>query len=127
MALSADDVTMIQQLYAAYCLAIDDADGDAFSACFTPDGSLGGAGGDPLVGPAALSRFAERARPGLRHVVTNVHVEGEGDYAEGRAYLVAYSAIGGVTSLLSTGRYRDELVRTAGQWKFAARRFTPDG
>ena len=44
MALSGDDVTMIQQLYAAYCLAIDDADGDAFSACFTADGSLGGAG-----------------------------------------------------------------------------------
>ncbi len=127
MALSADDVTMIQLLYSAYCPAIDDADGDAFSACFTPDGSLGGAGGDPLVGPVALSRFADRARPGLRHVVTNVHVEGEGDYAQGRAYLVAFSASGGVTSLLSTGRYRDELVRTARKWRFAARRFTPDG
>jgi|HubBroStandDraft_5_1064220.scaffolds.fasta_scaffold389698_1 hypothetical protein len=127
MALSADDVTMIQQLYAAYCLAIDDADGDAFSACFTPDGSLGGAGGEPLVGSVALSRFAGRRRPGLRHVVTNVHVDGEGDYAQGRAYLVAYGVSGGVTSLISTGSYRDELVRTAGKWRYAARRFTPDG
>jgi uncharacterized protein (TIGR02246 family) len=127
MALGADDVTMIQQLYAAYCLAIDDGDGGAFSACFTPDGSLGGGGGDPLVGPVALSRFVERVRAGVRHVATNVHVEGEGDSAQGRAYLAAYSTSGGVTSLLSTGRYRDELVRNAGKWRFSARHFTPDG
>jgi len=84
MALSGDDVTMIHQLYAAYCLAIDDADGDAGSVpVSTADGSLGGAGGDPLVGPVALSRFAERAGLAFEHVVTNVHVEGEGDCAAG--------------------------------------------
>jgi hypothetical protein len=63
----------------------------------------------------------------MRHLVTNVHADGDGDRARGRGYLVAYTATGGSTSLLSTGGYRDDLQRVGGRWLFAARQFTPDG
>jgi SnoaL-like domain len=64
-------------------------------------------------------------QPGLRHAVFNVHVEGDGDAAEGRAYVAAYSVAGPAT-LVTTGRYRDELERVHGTWRFARRCFTPD-
>jgi hypothetical protein len=126
MALSTDDLVAIQQLYAAYCHAIDDVDGKAFSACFTPGGSLNGAAGDAIAGTEALTTFAEGMVPGIRHVVANVHVEGEADDARGRAYVIVYARAGGATTLLTTGRYRDELERIDGTWLFASRYFTAD-
>jgi uncharacterized protein (TIGR02246 family) len=127
MALSTHDITAIRQLYSAYCLAVDDGDGEAFSACFTADGSLD-AGGQLLSGADQLGRFADQvpiSRPGIRHVVTNVHVEGDGDEAQGRAYLIAY-ATGEAAKLLITGQYRDAFRRVDGTWLFAERHFTPD-
>jgi hypothetical protein len=128
MSLNHDDVTGIHQLYAAYCLAVDDGDGKAFSACFTPEGSLD-PGGNPIVGADALTSFADgvpTSVPGIRHVVTNIHVEGDGDEAQGRAYLAVYTATGATTNLMLTGQYRDRLRRIDGAWLFAERRMTAD-
>jgi uncharacterized protein (TIGR02246 family) len=128
MTLSNADVTEMHQLYAAYCLAVDDGDGKAFSSCFTEDGSVD-TGGPSISGTDQLESFAEgvpASVPGIRHVVSNVHVVGDGDDAQGRAYVIAYSAAGGKASLLITGRYRDSLRRVDGTWLFAKRHFTPD-
>ena len=128
MALTTDDITAIQQLYGLYCHAIDDGDGKTFSSCFTPDGYLGGVG-KPLVGTEKLAQFAERtgnSGMGLRHVAAGIYVDGDGDDAQGRAYLVAYNG-GDAAKFRASGRYRDRLRRVDGKWLFVERRFTPDG
>ena len=128
MPLTIDDVTAIQQLYARYCHTLDDGDGEAFSACFTPEGSLGGAGGS-VAGREKLERFATKiAASGrnLRHLNSGIWIEGDGDEAVGRAYLLAYSGSGPTPEFLSSGRYRDSLRRVDGAWLFVQRDFTPD-
>jgi len=128
MPLGADDITAIHQLYSAYCLAADDGDGAAYSSCFTPDGSVGGMG-RPVSGHERLAKLGAGfsvTTPGVRHVVVNVHADGDGDEAQGRAYLIAYAAGAGGSKLLTTGRYRDRLRRIDGRWLFAERLFTPD-
>ena len=128
MSLSNDDVTEIQQLYAAYCLAVDDGDGQAFSACFTADGSLD-PGANPIIGTDNLTTFADgvpTSVPGIRHIVTNLHIGGDGDHATGRSYLAVYTTTGGTAKLLLTGRYNDTLRRDHGTWLFAERHMTPD-
>jgi hypothetical protein len=126
MALTTDDIVAIQQLYTGYCHAIDELDGESFSNCFSPQGSLSSAGRTPLVGREALAKFAGRLHPGLRHVVFNVHVDGNGDDARGRAYFAAYTVAERPPTLLVTGRYRDTLTRASGTWLFAERQATPD-
>lgn len=128
MALGTDDIIAIHQLYSAYCLHADDGNGEAFSRCFTSNGSLGGATGD-IEGSDKLARFAQGIpgrNPGVRHVVVNVYAEGDGEVAEGRAYLIAYIGAGSNSELKTTGNYRDKLRRVDGSWKFEERYFTPD-
>jgi uncharacterized protein (TIGR02246 family) len=122
MALTTDDIVEINQLYSTYGHVLDDGDPDSFAACFTADATLGGVG-KPISGHEAFKKFAGRfMATDVRHVISGVLVEGDGDEAHGRAYLVAY--IKGV--IRSTGRYRDRLVRVDGKWLFADRSFTPD-
>jgi len=126
MGLTINDITAIHQLYSAYCLAIDDGDGKAFSACFTSNGSVGGVG-DPISGTERLTRFAEKAsRTGVRHIVANVHVDGDGDEAQGRAYFIGLSIMGAERKITITGSYRDTLRRVDGVWLFEKRAFTMD-
>ena len=125
MPLSTDDVTAIQQLYARFCNVLDDGEADAFADCFTPDATFGGVG-TPLQGHDAFRTFAQSlVGRNLRHVATGVYVEGDGDEAVGRAYLVSYRG-SRPAKLLATGRYRDRIRRVDGQWRFAERCFTPD-
>jgi ketosteroid isomerase-like protein len=130
MSLAPEDLAQIQQLYAAYCHAVDDGDGKAFSACFTSDGVLD-AGGPPVTGADGLAGFAAGvpgAVPGIRHVASNLLVDGQGDEAEGRAYLTAYTATAGAPAQpLVTGRYHDRLRRVDGRWLFSERIFRADG
>ncbi len=127
MALAAQDIMEITQLYAAYNLAVDDGDGDAFAACFVADGTLA-AGGDPISGADGLAAFAKSVPsglPGIRHVGANVAVVGDGDKATGRSYLTVVIA-GAQPQLLMTGRYRDTLRRDEGRWRFVVREFEAD-
>jgi len=127
MALATSDIVELTQLYAAYNLAVDDGDGEAFSACFVADGALV-PGGDPIAGHAALAEFARSVPtglPGIRHISSNVHVGGDGDEATGRCYLMVVIA-GAQPQVLMTGRYRDTLRRVDGGWRFVRRDFDPD-
>jgi uncharacterized protein (TIGR02246 family) len=123
--LETGDVVAIQQLYAGFCNTLDDGEADAFAECFTTDASFGGVG-TPVQGHDALRKFAvDMVGKNVRHVATGVYVEGDGDEAMGRAYLVAYRG-SRPAKLLATGRYRDRIRRVDGSWRFAERVFTPD-
>jgi uncharacterized protein (TIGR02246 family) len=123
--LETGDVVAIHQLYAGFCNTLDDGEADAFAECFTADASFGGVG-TPVRGRDALRKFAvEMVGKNIRHVATGVYVEGDGDEAVGRAYLVAYRGTR-PAKLLATGRYRDRIRRVDGSWRFVERVFTPD-
>jgi len=128
MKLTSEDVTDIQQLYAAYCHLIDEGRSEEFADLFVPEGSIE-SGGSAVAGTEKLAAFAESvpgATPGIRHVTLNVMVEGGGDEAEGRAYLFAYTSSKEGTVVRATGVYRDSFRRVDGTWKYVARRFTMD-
>ena len=128
MPLGGDDLAQIHRLYATYNHAIDDGDGDRFAACFTPDAELFPGGGEPFVGTDAIAAFAKGVPgsfPGIRHTITNIVVDGDGDTADGAAYLVVIIA-GAEPKLMMTGRYNDSLRRVTGTWLFSRRDFTPD-
>jgi hypothetical protein len=63
---------------------------------------------------------------GLRHVVTNVVVDVDGDTATSASYLQI--AVGGrPPNPVMSGRYADTLRRVDGEWRFVERALTADG
>lgn len=129
MGLSVEDRLAIQDLYSAYNHAIDYGDADAFGACFTADGSLDTGHGDPTVGTEALTAFVavvNQMMPGMRHSISNLLLEGDGDAATGRAYLWSYRAGASGHDVVLTGRYTDELRKVDGAWRFAVRTLDAD-
>jgi uncharacterized protein (TIGR02246 family) len=130
MTLPTEDVVAIQQLVAEYAHAFDSGDGAAVAACFVPDGSLDS--GVAVVGGrdalAAMVATMPELMPGGRHVVSNVHVSGEGDDANVRMYLQVFLTAGGAerTTLLLSGRYDDTVRRENGTWRFVSRVMTAD-
>jgi hypothetical protein len=127
MGLAVEDQLAIQQLYARYNHAIDFGDGDGWAACFTPDGVFNGGQG-PQQGTDALKAFAGgfASRMKARHWNTNLVVEGSGDTANGKCYLMLMNLADGKATPLVTAVYHDELKRTGGEWKFTSRSVQPD-
>jgi uncharacterized protein (TIGR02246 family) len=127
MPLSTDDLIRIQQLYARYNTAIDTGDGEAFAACFVPEGRFN-PGHGLLEGHAAIAAFAvdtHKNMPLMRHDATNIVIDGDGDEARGSAFLIGYLAGPGY-KVIVTGRYRDQLTRTRDGWRFVDRQFSMD-
>jgi 3-phenylpropionate/cinnamic acid dioxygenase small subunit len=117
----------IGELLVRYASGIDGRDWDLFRSCFTSDcraeyediGSW-----DDLEG---LTRFMVDAHAGLGHTqhrISNAAITVEGDRASARTYvdLVGMSP-DGTSGINSIGWYDDELVRTAGGWRIAHRRY----
>lgn len=130
MPLAADDVVAIQQLVADYNHLIDSGQAEAWADLFVPDGSLD-AGHTVASGRDELVEFARSTSamlPGIRHLVANVSVDGEGGDAHVTAHLQAWNATGNPaeTTLLMTGVYHDTLRRVDGVWRFVDRRLVPD-
>ena len=132
MPLSTDDVVAIQQLYARYNHLVDSGRGVDWAATFVEDGTLDTGMGFAVDGTtAARTEFGDNVpvmMPGSRHVASNVWVDGDGDTAEGSAYLqlwVADDETGG-SKLLVSGLYRDALRRTEAGWRFVTRVLVPD-
>jgi SnoaL-like domain len=78
-------------------------------------------------GHAAIRAFAERfARfheggAQLRHVISNLAAEIDGERATATCYLLNVLTHDGKSRLLAPGRYECELVKSAGQWRFHRR------
>jgi len=133
------DALAIQHVAFTYASANDDRDIAAIDACFTPDGSFGLriAGQDPI-GPFDPSTTPTRSdffsadlgaqTDQRRHVVTNLRfVEVEADRVVTLSYFTLMVTDGGVTRALTTGVYRDVMVRNDGGWLIAEKWLELDG
>lgn len=127
MTLSIEDRQAISDVFARYMWAIDSGDVEGLVSCFTEDGALESpavgryAGRDGL--RAFASRFARFRANGsqLRHVISNLLVEGRGDRAFAKCYLVTFLTKDGQSRLLGPGHYECRLRREAGIWRFESR------
>jgi ketosteroid isomerase-like protein len=121
-----EDVEAIRNVVARYCHLIDGAQVDEWIELWTDDGAMV-LGGDRTEGHDALRALAGGVDPsmGLRHVVTNVVVDVDGDAATSSSYLQILVAGPPPTAMMS-GRYEDTLRRVDGRWRFAERVMTPD-
>jgi hypothetical protein len=135
---SADEAEAIRQLLTRYNFAIDFGDAEAWTACFTSDGTfecIGVPEGSPMggrhVGADGLLAYAQRhfatAKGHARHWNWNIDIDIDGDTATMRCYLLALSVGRQRPSVISgTGIYRDTLRKVDGRWLFAERHVTVD-
>jgi hypothetical protein len=129
MGLSVDDRAEILNLLGVYNYAIDFGDAAGWAACFTEHGTFESPG-TLAKGRAELVAFAEgfsKQIPGARHWVNNIVVDGGGDSATTKAYLILYTVGGeGGPKTVATGLYNDTLTKDNGAWKFTSRKVTVD-
>jgi uncharacterized protein (TIGR02246 family) len=122
-----EDRIAISDLFVRYTTALDRGDVETLVDCFTPDGSLDSPAVGQHSGHAAIRAFAERfARfhergAQLRHVISNLAVELDGDRARATCYLVNFLTRNGKSELLAPGRYECDLVKSDGKWRFQRR------
>jgi 3-phenylpropionate/cinnamic acid dioxygenase small subunit len=125
MALSPEDRATLHDVYARYAYAFDGADADAWAALFAADGRFAPPGIPEVVGTEALREFvASRSSelPGMRHLMSNVLVEGTEAGARGSAYFLCFRlGPDGAFRIRNFGRYDDEFVKEGDTWKIARR------
>lgn len=123
----------IAELIVRYNWAIDHNDFQGWAACFAPEGVF-----DGMIGRYAahgeLSRFAAdvtkltATTPNLRHYVTNIETEVEGDHARSRCFLMMTSTTKeNGTKIVIAGEYADKLVKRNERWFFLERKVLMDG
>src|SRR5437660_4467908 len=119
-----EDRLAIHDLFVRYTTALDRGDVETIVDCFTPDGSLDSPAVGRHAGHAAIRAFAERfARfhqggAQLRHVISNLAAEIDGDRARATCYLLNVLTRNSKRECLAPGRYERELVKSAGTWRF---------
>lgn len=113
-----------------YAHFVDSGDAAALLALFAEQGSLSLPDGSTRTGRSEIAKFyplrprdAQRPRP-TNHVITNVRVENVGpDAAEVECCFQVLDRQG----LVTWGRYRDRLTRSADSWLIEQRRVVVDG
>jgi hypothetical protein len=134
--MDAIDYELIRQLLGRYNMAIDLGDAEGWAATFVPDGVFHCSGlpeGNPLggryEGTDALIAYAKTnfgiAKGRARHWNTNVLIEGDGDSATMRCYLLNLTAGAGKLAG-TTGIYEDRLRKLDGEWRFVERHIAVD-
>lgn len=121
------DRLAIEDLFVRYTTALDRGDVETIVQCFTPDAVLE----SPVVGAyrghAAIREFAARfarfreAGAQLRHVISNLAVELDGERARATCYLLNVLTRDGRSQMLAPGRYECDLVKLGGGWAFQRR------
>jgi SnoaL-like domain len=119
--LTAQDNFEIQQLYAAYNIAIDNGDAEAWAATFTPDGTF-----NQFVGHDALLNFIkiwrEKQNGATRkHWNSNLRITGNSKEAAGSVYLLLVDISTKPASILLSASYTDSLIKTKEGWRFTKR------
>jgi len=123
----------IAELIARYNYAIDHNDFRGWADCFAPEGVF-----DGMIGRYAthqeLDRFTADVQkltattPNLRHYVTNIQTEVDGDEARSRCFLLMTSTTKeGGSKVVIAGEYEDKLVKRGGKWLFTERKVRMDG
>ena len=124
---SVEDRLLINDLFVRYTTALDAGDVETIVGCFTEDGALE----SPAVGvykgrqgirdfAVRFAQFHERGAQ-LRHFISNLAVQVEGDRARATCYLLNIITRNGKTELLAPGRYDCQLVKQGGEWLFQHR------
>ena len=122
-----DDRTMINDLFVRYTTALDAGDVETIVGCFTEDGALESPAVGVYAGRQGIREFAERfARfrergSQLRHFISNLAVQVNGDQAHATCYLLNVMTRGGKTELMPPGRYDCRLMKVDGEWLFSHR------
>jgi uncharacterized protein (TIGR02246 family) len=128
-----DDRQMISDLFVRYTTALDAGDVETIVGCFTEDGALESPAVGVYAGRQGIREFAERfARfhergSQLRHFISNLAVQLEGDEARATCYLLTVITRNGKTELMPPGRYDCRLEKIDGQWLFRHRLVVLDG
>lgn len=119
--LTAQDNFEIQQLYARYNIAIDGGDAEGWAATFTPDGVFNTfSGHDALVG--FIKMWREKLGGATRkHWNNNLQITGNSKEASATVYLMLVDFSTKPISILTTGTYSDNLVKTKDGWRFTKR------
>ena len=123
----------IAELIARYNYAIDHNDFQGWAGCFALEGIF-----DGMIGRYAahgeLDRFTADVKklttttPNLRHYVTNIQTEVNGNEARSRCFLMMTSTSKeGGTKVVIAGEYEDKLVKRDGRWLFTERKVHMDG
>jgi ketosteroid isomerase-like protein len=144
-----EDRLAIEQVWAKYAQALDTADPEAYASLFTPDAYVE-VDGKPYQGREAIQAMIRNIRTRLgvdqaapdshgrrfgpiRHLLSNLVVEVNGDHATSESYWTEVitngknaQGIGNPPSVLKMGRYEDELVKRNGKWLFSRRIITGD-
>jgi uncharacterized protein (TIGR02246 family) len=125
--LSIEDRLAVSDLFVRYTRALDAGDVDTLVNCFTEDGALESPAVGRYAGHAAIRAFAERfARfrqngSQLRHVISNLATQIDGDRGHATCYLTVFLTKDGKSSLLAPGRYDCEVRKVDGDWRFQRR------
>jgi hypothetical protein len=118
--LTTQDYIDIAQLYARYNDSIDYGKAEAWAATFTPDGVFANANGhDALVKFA--QQFYEKNGGLRRHWNTNLQITPAPEGASGSAYLMLLDVSTRPSTVATTGKYEDTLVKTPQGWRFKKR------
>ena len=123
------DQLEIRELTARYNRAFDDGDADAYAATFVPDGSMEATGIPRAEGHDALKGLVRQTPYGIVHITTDPIIEIDGDRAVQHCTLIVANRHEDRSPVTfgTTGRYDDELVRTADGWRFTSRVAVLDG
>ena len=129
---SVEDWIRINALFTRYAIALDHGEVDTIVACFTEDGIVDSPIMGSFSGHAAIRDFAERnarlrqSGAQMRHVISNVQMDVDGDRANAVCYLTNFITRDGKAELVSPGVYDCKLVKRDGVWLFAYRLVTLD-
>ena len=124
---------MINDLFVRYTTALDAGDVETIVGCFAEDGALESPAVGVYAGRQGIREFAERfARfrqqgSQLRHFISNLAVQVDGDAARATCYLLNVITRNGKTELMPPGRYDCRLAKVAGEWLFKYRLVVLDG
>ena len=127
MAPSVEDRLAINDLFVRYTTALDTGEVDTIVACFTEDGALESPAVGVYSGRQGIRDFAVRfarfreAGSQLRHFISNLAVQVDGDEASATCYLLNVITRDGKTELLAPGRYDCRLAKVGGEWLFRHR------
>jgi len=118
----------IRHLVGQYNRAFDYREPEAWVETFAADGTFEMGGRQLAAGREALLAFAHKMIPTMKvkHCTTDNIVEVQGDTATHDAYLILVDT-GEKVSVVNSGRYRDQLVKVNGAWKFKSRTVEIDG
>lgn len=118
------DWQAVRELTATYNRCFDNADATEWAGTFLQSGRLEVAGeGVTYTGHTELAQFCRSRGWGILHMTLDPEVTVDGDRAEQRCNLLMFRRYPTreQPTLMATGRYTDNLVRTPDGWRFGLR------